>query len=74
MRYIIRKKKHTNECDTGSTGSGDSGYSYASEFGFGMGPVKPNGGPDRWDNIITGLQQQTPAPKRRKYKIRKKRK
>ena len=59
-RYILRKKiKTTNECD----GGGDCGG-----FVDGMGTAVP-GGPDRWDNIIGGMNTQASTKKKRKRKL-----
>ncbi len=60
-RFYIRKNKKTNECDAGVV---DGGFDY-SDLGFGMGPVNPLGGPDRFDNIIAR------KPKRKKRSIKK---
>lgn len=60
-RFYIRKNKKTNECDAGVV---DGGFDY-SDLSFGMGPVNPLGGPDRFDNIVTR------KPKRKKRSIKK---
>lgn len=46
-RYFIRKKKLTNECD-----GAPMGCPSCADFGIGMGPVNPIGGPDRFDNFL----------------------
>ena len=60
-RVYIRKYKKTNECDTCVT---DGGFDY-SGLGFGMGPVNPLGGPDRFDNFVIK------KPKRKKRSVKK---
>lgn len=61
----IKKYKGVKECDGGCADGGFDG-------GFGMGPVDVIGGPDRWDNIIGGMQfNSVHKPRKRKLKRKK---
>ena len=62
MRYLVKKKKKIKECDSAAGVATQAPID--ADMGFGMGPVVVNGGPDRWDNILS------PAPKRR-YRVKK---
>jgi hypothetical protein len=61
-RYFIRKKKVTNECDGAPVACPT-----CSDFGIGMGPVNPIGGPDRFDTFLPVVKKS-----RKKMKLRKK--
>jgi hypothetical protein len=60
-RYFIRRKKVTNECDGAVADCPNCG-----DFGIGMGPVNPIGGPDRFDSFLPTIK------KSKKKKIRRK--
>ena len=70
MKYIIHRKKKIKECD--GMGSGDMGMPvYPNpDAPIAMGPVIPNGGPDRWDNAF---KFDTSVPKR-KFRVKKRKK
>ena len=65
MKYIIRKKKDIRECDGCDSGQVSP---IDADMAFGMGPVNPIGGPDRWD---IGFRFASSLKRRKKCKIRK---
>jgi len=67
MKYIVKKRKKTNECDGAATGN----YDFGAALGFGMGPVNPNGGPDKFGPIICVPYTQASSTHKRKYKVRR---
>jgi len=65
-KFIIKRKKKTNECD--AVDGGGASYDYAANLGFGMGEVNPIGGPDKFGEIIGAKSFQR---KKRKYKVKR---
>lgn len=71
-RYVIHSKpRDIEECDGGCADGGFSAdFGGYGDLAFGMGPVNPMGGPDRWD---MGFKFDSSKPKRYKVKRRRKR-
>ena len=71
MKFIVHRKKKTNECD-GCAGGDMSFPVYPdADAPIGMGPVNPMGGPDRWD---MGFRFDSSTPKKRVYRVKRRRK
>ena len=65
MKYILHIKKKIKECDC--IDSGIPVYPDA-DAPNGMGPVNPQGGPDRWD---MGFKYDSSVKRKRTYKIKR---